>query len=666
MRSAGQTTSTRLRRTIGRYTVVGRIGKGGMGMVYRARDEVLEREVAVKTLTVEGTLDEESRQRFEIEAKAAARLQHPNIVTVFELGEDRGLPFIAMELLPGVDLESLLRSGEQLLLREKLEVLVQVLRGLQYAHEHRVVHRDVKPSNIRLLEDGTAKIMDFGIAKLGSTGVTKAGMMVGTVHYMSPEQVRGRTLDGRSDVFSVGVILHEMLSGERPFRADTATAVLYKIVSTPHPPLSQVVGDLAPGLQQVVDRALAKDPDQRYPSASGMAEELARLVAGLDAAQGALGSESLATVSLSRRLLKDGRVDESLRRIREVVASNPGSLEARRVLRAAQSEMARRQRPPAAPDEDFPELEATFMAAPTRLEPETALLDRDALAPEVESGAEAAAKAPAVGRLMWGAGIAALFALAAGVVLLARTGRDRDGVSSGATSLATGVASPAPGGEPAPPSVPAPTALTRLPVVSDPPGAAVSVDGVPAPGVTPLEVALEPGRAHVLVVQREAHAPQEVRLAAEGWPAEVRVVLEPAGPLGRLNLVSAYPVDLLWRGRVLSKGLAAAQVTLPAGRQVVTLLSPVHFLRSNVTVDVPAAGLTAVEAPGLGRIHVRANPDNCQVFIDGVFVDYPPILDRPIAAGRHRVSFAWPDGRRYEETADVTRGGPTYVMGRRD
>src|SRR5688572_21326485 len=196
--------SGRLRKRIGKYSIVGRIGRGGMGMVYRGLDEVLEREVAVKTLTVEATLDEESRQRFEIEAKAAARLQHPNIVTVFELGEERGLPFIAMELLPGADLETLLRSGEPLLLREKLEILIQVLRGLHYAHEHRIIHRDVKPSNIRLLEDGTAKIMDFGIAKLGSTGVTKAGMMVGTVHYMSPEQVRGRALDGRSDVFSVG------------------------------------------------------------------------------------------------------------------------------------------------------------------------------------------------------------------------------------------------------------------------------------------------------------------------------------------------------------------------------------------------------------------------------------------------------------------------------
>ncbi|HKC12603.1 MAG TPA: serine/threonine-protein kinase, partial [Vicinamibacteria bacterium] len=143
----------RTRRRIGKYRVISRIGRGGMGMVYRCLDETLEREVAVKTLTLEGSLDEESRKRFEVEAKAAAKLQHPNIVTVFELGEDRGVSFIAMELLPGVDLEALLRSGETLLLPEQLDIVIQVCRGLAYAHEHRIIHRDIKPSNIRLLDD---------------------------------------------------------------------------------------------------------------------------------------------------------------------------------------------------------------------------------------------------------------------------------------------------------------------------------------------------------------------------------------------------------------------------------------------------------------------------------------------------------------------------------
>ncbi len=274
-----QAADSRARPRIGRYLITGRIGRGGMGMVYRGLDAALEREVAVKTLNAEGSLDPDSRRRFEVEAKAAARLQHPNIVTVFELGEDRGLPFIAMEMLPGADLEALLRSGKEIPLAERLDVVAQVCRGLAYAHERGIVHRDIKPSNVRLLEDGTAKIMDFGIAKLGGTHLTKTGMMVGTVHYMSPEQVRGQPLDGRSDVFSAGVILYELVAGERPFRGEGPTQILYKIVhEEPPPPDLAALGGLGPKLQCVLSRALAKDREARYAGASALADDLTSLL----------------------------------------------------------------------------------------------------------------------------------------------------------------------------------------------------------------------------------------------------------------------------------------------------------------------------------------------------------------------------------------------------
>jgi serine/threonine-protein kinase len=262
---------------IGRYRIVSRLGRGGMGMVYRGLDEALEREAAVKTLTGEGLLEEENLKRFQIEAKAAARLQHPNIVTVYELGEDRGVPFIAMELLPGADLEALLRSGEPLALSERIEIVVQVCRGLAFAHEHKVVHRDMKPSNIRLLDDGTAKIMDFGIAKLGSTNVTRSGMMVGTMNYMSPEQIRGQPLDGRCDIFAVGVILYQLLTGKRPFVGKGGPDVLYRIVQDPTPALDVDYGPDTSRLQQIVNRALEKEPQQRYATAAEFADDLQQL-----------------------------------------------------------------------------------------------------------------------------------------------------------------------------------------------------------------------------------------------------------------------------------------------------------------------------------------------------------------------------------------------------
>jgi serine/threonine protein kinase len=692
----------RPRRRIGKYRVISRIGRGGMGMVYRCLDETLEREVAVKTLTLEGSLDEESRKRFEVEAKAAAKLQHPNIVTVFELGEDRGVSFIAMELLPGVDLEALLRSGETLLLQERLDIVIQVCRGLAYAHEHRIIHRDIKPSNIRLLDDGTAKIMDFGIAKLGGTQLTKAGMMVGTVHYMSPEQVRGKPLDGRSDVFSLGVILYELLDGRRPFTGEGATEVLYKIVHDPPPPLNAEIGGLTPRLQEVLDRALAKDCEQRYPSAARLADDLADV---LEAYSRTLGEaprsgDAQEAVKAARRLLKEGGVDESLRRLRELKEQSPDSVHVRRALRTANRDLQRRNHPPDTESDDFPELDATFHAPATRRAPETLLRPTTVLPSEVPAHARK-------GRgLVWGALLGSAVTAAAVLVLLASRPPSAavripvrsqpvgaavllDGKETGVTTNGELLLSP-----PLPPrlvltfrkeghkdevrtvKLPLPTgeavsvalaaASVALSVTSDPPGAFVALDGQRLAGTTPIDVPFDPGLEHRLSILLDGYAPQEVRLVPGQVPSEVRAKLEPVGPLGSVTVASSYPLDVLWRGKPLAREQVAPRVSLPAGRQVLTLVSSSYFLRTDVSVTVAGGGQAVVEAPGLGRINIRANPDNCQVFIDGAFVDYPPILDKAAAAGAHAVSFRWPDGTKKQETAEVLPGGAAFVTGRKE
>jgi serine/threonine-protein kinase len=607
MGMAGQAEG-RYRKRIGKYAIVGRIGRGGMGMVYRGYDDVLEREVAVKTLTLEGSLDEDSRRRFHIEAKAAARLQHPNIITVYELGEDRGLPFIAMELLPGTDLEALMRSGEPLMLQEKLDLVIQVCRGLAYAHEHKIVHRDIKPSNVRVLEDGTVKIMDFGIAKLGGTGVTKTGMMVGTVHYMSPEQIRGQTLDGRSDLFSVGVILYELLAGRRPFAGDGVTAVLYKIINEDPPELD--LGELgaeSAGLQETIRRALAKDRERRPASAARLADELSAILAthlGSRAAE--TSPETRESVALSRRLLKEGRVEESVRRLREVTESNPHSLEVRRALRAATREMKRREQPAAPPlEDDFPELDATYqpgaatyLPGATRVEPET-VMQPTVVRSEPRTRPPLAA--------IVGGGAAILIAGMAALLLIGRQPDPRTGARPG---------------DPAPPSTaPSAASASTTPAVTLAPTAAPVVS--PAPPT-------------------------------------------PALPEGKVIVLSTYPLDVLWRGKVLARAQTSPQLSLPAGRQVLTLVASEYAMRSNVTVDVRAGAATDVAALQLGRISIRANPDNCQIFLDGAFLDFPPILDKPLSVGRHTVEFRWPDGARRVETVDVAKGSPAYVMGRKD
>jgi hypothetical protein len=210
------------------------------------------------------------------------------------------------------------------------------------------------------------------------------------------------------------------------------------------------------------------------------------------------------------------------------------------------------------------------------------------------------------------------------------------------------------------------TSTIALPVITEPPGAAVTVDGQAVKGTTPLTVSVDPAREHRIAVRLEGHAPQEVSVAA-GAAAPVRFTLDALGPQGRVAVSAAYPLDVIWRGKVLSHGQPSPEVGVPAGRQVLTLVATTYFLRQNVTVDVPRPpAVAAVAAPALGKINIRANPDNCQVFIDGEFVEYPPILDRAIAAGEHRVAFKWPDGARHEESVQVSRGGPAYVMGRKD
>jgi serine/threonine protein kinase len=642
-------------RRIGRYRVTGRIGRGGMGMVYRGYDAALDREVAVKTLSLEATLEQEHRKRFEIEARAAAKLQHPNIVTVYELGDDRGVPFIAMELLAGADLETLLRSGEPLLLQEQLDIMIQVCRGLHYAHERQVVHRDIKPSNIRVLEDGTAKIMDFGIAKLAGSGVTKSGMLVGTVHCMSPEQVMGRPLDGRSDIFSVGVILYELLSGKRPFTGESATEVLYKIVHAEMPALPEAVGPQRQALQALVARTLAKDPEERPPSAGRLADELTQILAEhLRETPAAAPTEVVQSVSESRRLLQQGRVEEGVQQLRDVTARYPQSLEARRALRWATREVARRDTPAPAADE-FAELDAKFLSAPTVRSPDTVLEPSRPQPPSTE------ARPPWTGsrRLAVLAGLLAVVA----IVATFRWPSARPAASPGATRIATPTPAPAVSAAATVAPVVEPVSLS---IVSDPRGAAVSVDGRTLSGTTPLAVPLDPTVDHRIVVWRDGYASQEVRTVAGRVPPELRLALQSLSPPGRVLVTAPYPVDVLWKGKPLAREQTTAEVALPAGAQVLTLASPAHFLRVDLPVEVRASEVVPLGAPALGRLNIRAQPDNCRVLIDGTFVDYPPILDKPVAAGRHQVAFEWPDGKRREYAVEVTTRAPAYVTGRKD
>jgi serine/threonine-protein kinase len=227
---------------IGRYEILERLGHGGMGVLYRGRDTTLDREVAIKVMSADFGLDADqtARSRFYQEARAAARLQHRNIVTIFEFGEDQQTPFIAMEYLRGQDLAHRMRSTPPLSLEQKLDIVADLCTGLHFAHEQGVVHRDVKPANIWIQTDGSVKLLDFGIAKFGSATITMQGAVLGSAAYMAPEQVAGLEIDGRADVFAAGVVLYELLAGRKPFEGDTVPAVMARLVDSSPMPLESM------------------------------------------------------------------------------------------------------------------------------------------------------------------------------------------------------------------------------------------------------------------------------------------------------------------------------------------------------------------------------------------------------------------------------------------
>jgi serine/threonine-protein kinase len=266
---------------IDRYQIRERLGLGGMGMLFLARDPAIDRLVALKVLRVDNP---EVRERFEREARLAARLQHPNIVTVYDVGEHKGQPFIAMEYIPGETLGELIRRRAPLDVRRKLELMIEVCSGLAYAHKHGIIHRDIKPANLMVSRDSSIlKVLDFGIARAGESALTQVGMVVGTPNYMSPEQIRGDAIDHRSDIFAVGLVLYELLSYRQAFTADTQPAVLMKILNEQPVPIQQIDPTIDPAIIRVVTKALAKSPADRYQDLAAMKADLVRIVHKLEA-----------------------------------------------------------------------------------------------------------------------------------------------------------------------------------------------------------------------------------------------------------------------------------------------------------------------------------------------------------------------------------------------
>ena len=686
-------------------------------MVYRGVDEALEREVALKTLTGDGGLESESRRALRGRGqgrRAPAAPEHRDRLRA-RRGSRRAVhrDGAAAGRRPR---GGAARGPEPLSLPEKLDVMAQVCRGLAYAHERGIVHRDVKPSNVRLLDDGTAKIMDFGIAKLGGTHLTKTGMMVGTVHYMSPEQVRGKPLDGRSDVFSAGVILYEMLAGERPFRGEGATQVLYKIVNEPPPPLDlDALGALGPRL--CCDRrARAREgprgalPERcrvgRGPVAA-LQDELQR-AADPRAGRGALG--------VGRRAAPrgGGRHAEAVDVLRARARRRaPTTLEARRALRARLREQsrhaARRRRPrPTAIPSSRPRSRPPPPATRRRPRPAPASCCRPWRCPRSGESprlpAVPAESEPARAWL-WAALAVVLLALGSAFVLL-RARPARSGSRAARGALAAGGRARA----------------RRRPRLGRRDQRRAACCRAPAPQQVVLTFRKAGHRDETRTVlharagrgvrhaggdrptaRREDRSGRRQRDAstASAWRARRRCsslstrrpstgsrprsrgtsprscACRAATPRPALELHAAearaggHGRNRLFATRSTCCGAASRsraapprpRVSVPGGRQVLTLSAPAVFLRAEVSVNVPSGGETALEAPGARQAERPRQPRQLRGVRRRRFVDYPPILDRPAVVGRHTVAFRWPDGRRNEQVVELQRGAPAFVFG---
>lgn len=285
----------------GRFRVLGELGRGAMGVVYRAEDTTLGRIVAIKTIALGGTSREERDRheaRFLQEARAAGRISHPSVITIYEMGREGDVAFIAMELLDGVDLRSLIREA-RLAPSQALTIAASVAEGLAVAHEQGIVHRDVKPGNIMVLPDGRVKIMDFGIARpLEPTVKTQTGLLLGSPQYMSPEQIVGQPFDHRADIFSLGLVLYEMLTGSRPFAGEDLGELTFKVANMAATPPSHIVRSLPPVVDLIVARALKKKPAERYASASELAADLWAAIPEVRDAEAAHAGHDSTTVPL--------------------------------------------------------------------------------------------------------------------------------------------------------------------------------------------------------------------------------------------------------------------------------------------------------------------------------------------------------------------------------
>ncbi|HEU5180548.1 MAG TPA: serine/threonine-protein kinase [Candidatus Polarisedimenticolia bacterium] len=648
---------------LGRFEVLREIGKGAMGVVYLAHDPRIDRKIAIKMIQIPpGVSEEEAREarhRFVREAQAAGKLAHPNIITIYDVVEDPQRTYIAMEYIDGVTLETFTKPGSLLPLATVLSVITQACSALDYAHKSQVIHRDIKPANLMLMKGDLLKVTDFGLAKKPDANLTQAGVLIGTPNYMSPEQISGKPMDGRSDFFSLGVVLYELLTGERPFGGDTISTIIYRILyDEPRPP--RIVNEkLPPAFDQILKRALAKEPADRFQSGAEFAEALSNYST----------YHFKRPVSTAAPTLRVGREESgpTVLRPRDRSRAYPRSVPApsfplfagqplkiaacvllamvglvlfpRRVheidqseLRAARSPEARVEAAqagfstpfgaPAVPQAKLPSSgrEARIQVA----EGTELFLDGELLSKPLLRLSESDEKEHQL--------LAVQGCRQRSTLVTLRDFKDDYDLRS---------LEPAQG---------------TVNIATDPPNATVILDGKPA-GKTPTAVPIETCEKHSLRLVLKDYREKRFEFAEDAPLSKISadlgfdhkknkqlsIALEKI-PMGvaRLEPPPPFPMEATFvsaEGKSMSPDIKNGELSLPEGKLQLQLVNEKVRFKRSIEVEIVGGETRSVrvEWPSLGKLSVQAEPSNCKVYVDGIFLDNPPVFEHPLVAGEHEI-----------------------------
>jgi predicted Ser/Thr protein kinase len=639
----------------GRYQIVGELGRGSMGVVYQGFDPIIGRTVAIKTMLTEGLSPQEFQEykaRFQREAQAAGILAHPNIITVYDFGEDSGILYLAMEFLEGKSVEKIVQEQNVLPIETIVPIYDQVCSALDHAHHNKIVHRDIKPANIMILQNGLVKVTDFGIAKMMSMGMTQAGQILGTPNYMSPEQVKGRQVDGRSDIFSLGVILYELVTGEKPFGGQNITTVIYKIINENPIPPRELDGTIHAGLNHVISKALAKNPDERYQTCRELAEDLRNYknLGGAAAPQGTM------------------------------------------VLRVAPTAVGPAE--PASPVQEQAPQPAPATAEET---PIRSPLNIQVIRP-------VAARQKAIPEIAWVLGALLVVAILGGIgyfILLRPQGQPA--VQPATTQVATQTVpqSLPPGGPATQPAATAPqTPTPAQPVAQAKPaetqpkgeavtkqepsrarggavskvgqllvsanitGAKISLDGRSDPSwVTPYTITGLPTGTYNVVISKDGYENFQQSVTIQGGQTD-SVVGNLSSPRGEISIVTSPPgVEVLIDGK--SYGPSPVRATLNAGDHTYTVKRPGADPYENTFTLKSGAILTKKlnlgEVVTTGIVEVRTIPPGATVLADGTPVGGQTPTSFRLTVGAHTLVLSLSGYRPIQQHVDVSASGTSHI-----